>query len=150
MPLSAEHRRTHYGPAWRRETRPAMLRRCSLPAAAYLALLPAYPRYARRRGELLGSAAELQVCECTGECSQPHGWGRCPEVNGTLALTFRGDVRLAVAHLNQRPGDDAPENLRVLCQACHNRLDGPYRTPNAWRTRRAREARAQLPLWPDS
>ena len=39
-------------------------------------------------------------------------------------------VVLAVAHLDHDPGNNDDDNLAALCQACHNRHDGPKRTQN--------------------
>ena len=37
---------------------------------------------------------------------------------------------LTVAHLDHDPGNNAEDNLAALCQACHNRFDGPKRAAN--------------------
>ena len=39
-------------------------------------------------------------------------------------------VVLTIAHLDQDPTNNARENLRALCQKCHNQLDAPYRAKN--------------------
>ena len=36
-------------------------------------------------------------------------------------------VVLTIAHLNHTPEDCRPENLRALCQRCHNRYDAKHR-----------------------
>ena len=36
-------------------------------------------------------------------------------------------VVLTIAHLDHTPENCAPENLRALCQACHNRYDAKHR-----------------------
>jgi hypothetical protein len=36
-------------------------------------------------------------------------------------------IVLTVAHLNHKPEDCRPENLKALCQRCHNRLDAAMR-----------------------
>lgn len=35
-------------------------------------------------------------------------------------------IILTVAHLNQNPGDNQPENLACLCQRCHLNHDRPW------------------------
>ena len=46
-------------------------------------------------------------------------------------------IVLTVAHWpDPDPMNCADENLRALCQRCHNRLDGPLRRVNAGETRR--------------
>ena len=39
-------------------------------------------------------------------------------------------VVLSVAHLDHDPANNADDNLAALCQACHNRYDGPKRAQN--------------------
>lgn len=53
-------------------------------------------------------------------------------------------VILTVAHLDHQPENCADENLRHLCQRCHNRYDQPHRQRNAARTRRARKQTGEL------
>lgn len=120
MPLSAELRRTHYGPEWRRLS-------------------------IRLRAEA------GHRCQCRGECGREHR-GRCPETEGYAhrppvlpgipAPAAARKPPLTVAHLNHTPGDDRPENLRVLCVACHLRYDQEYHLDQR-RRREAREARAR-------
>ena len=77
-------------------------------------------------------------CECAGECGLHRttpGPRRCTEVHGDPAHFARGTVVLTVAHLNHDPTDNRPENLRAMCQRCHNRYDKPHRTANAAATR---------------
>jgi hypothetical protein len=53
-------------------------------------------------------------------------------------------IVLTVAHLNQNPADNRPENLKCLCQRCHLNHDRPFNMPKireTWaRKRRARIA----------
>jgi len=64
-------------------------------------------------------------CECRGECGRGthHGptseLSRCPNRHGQRDYTGRSTVVLTTAHLNHRPEDCAPENLRGMCQGCH-------------------------------
>lgn len=44
---------------------------------------------------------------------------------------------LTISHQNHATGDNRPENLRALCQRCHNRDDGEYRAENRRRKREA-------------
>lgn len=50
---------------------------------------------------------------------------------------------LTVAHLNQRPSDCEPKNLKALCAPCHLRYDAPFRKANS---QAKRERAGQLPL----
>ena len=42
---------------------------------------------------------------------------------GPVAVPKTGRFTLTVAHLNHRPEDCRPENLRALCAPCHCRMD---------------------------
>jgi hypothetical protein len=60
-------------------------------------------------------------------------------------------IVLTVAHLNQNPADNRPENLKCLCQRCHLNHDRPFnitKIRETWaRKRRARIAQTgQLTL----
>lgn len=56
-------------------------------------------------------------------------------------------IVLTIAHVeNPDPADCRDENLRALCQRCHNRLDMPMRQANAAETRRQKRARWQPAL----
>lgn len=52
----------------------------------------------------------------------------------------RGDrkkvkIILTIAHLDHTPENSNPENLRALCQRCHNRYDAKHRAANRKRRR---------------
>ena len=53
-------------------------------------------------------------------------------------------VVLTIAHLDQNETNNADDNLKALCQLCHNALDAPHRRRNAADTRRARKAVGEL------
>ena len=54
-------------------------------------------------------------CEwCAAENGKPH-----PETKSMVVLT--------VAHLDHQPENCADENLKALCQRCHNKYDAPKR-----------------------
>jgi len=70
-------------------------------------------------------------CEWCGAADyEPH-----PETGARVILT--------VAHLNHEPGDCRPNNLKALCQRCHNRYDREHRNETR---RRRQEAGRQLLL----
>jgi hypothetical protein len=54
-----------------------------------------------------------------------------------------GRRTLTVAHLNQKPEDNADENLKALCAPCHLKHDAKFRVQNAYAKR---ERRGQLNL----
>lgn len=62
--------------------------------------------------------------ECGAENYQPH-----PDTWSKVILT--------VAHLNHTPEDCRDDNLRALCQRCHNRLDAPHRAASRKRRQTA-------------
>lgn len=84
-------------------------------------------------------------CECTGECGQDHANGgleptRCPEWDGMEHTDTGSTVVLTVAHLDHTPENCGDDNLRAMCQRCHNKYDGPTR--RAGMKSRAHAARA--------
>ena len=94
-------------------------------------------------------------CECEGECGRVHECGghdeglcicdgRCFERHGRLAREFRGNVVLTVAHLDHRPENCDPSNLKAMCQRCHLRYDREHHMKNA----RATRERKKGPLLP--
>ena len=50
---------------------------------------------------------------------------------------------LTVAHLNHKPEDCRPENLRAWCSGCHCRYDAPMKAAKA----KARKRKGQLDLF---
>ena len=42
---------------------------------------------------------------------------------GKRVSTVTGEVH----HQNQKPNDDRPENLKVACRECHDRITARYR-----------------------
>jgi len=86
-------------------------------------------------------------CECAGECGlhRDHpGPRRCLERHGEQAKWARGRVVLTVAHLNHQPEDCRDDNLKAMCQRCHNRYDQPHRQGNARATRRQQKRNREL------
>ncbi len=55
----------------------------------------------------------------------------CGVENHTMRLNPKtgkeARIVLTVAHLNHVPEDCSPENLRALCQRCHNQYDAKHR-----------------------
>lgn len=86
-------------------------------------------------------------CECDGQCGVPHDGGRCPAVHGRPSPLTGAHVVLTVAHLDHRPENCDPDNLRAMCQACHLRYDADHHRRTAAATRRtAIEAAGQTAL----
>ena len=57
-------------------------------------------------------------------------------------------VYLACAHLDHDPGNNAPSNLKALCQRCHILHDREEHLRQRWLTYRLRKARGDLFLGP--
>jgi 5-methylcytosine-specific restriction endonuclease McrA len=51
---------------------------------------------------------------------------------------------LTVAHLDHQPENNSPENLRAMCQRCHNRMDAPVRRAGIKSRARAQRAVGDL------
>ena len=58
-------------------------------------------------------------CEFCGKQNHTYFW---TEKTGKMVK-----VVLTIAHLDHTPENCDPENLRALCQACHNRYDAKHR-----------------------
>ena len=51
-------------------------------------------------------------------------------VSETDGMEIPVRVVLTIAHLDHDPTHNDPENLRALCQRCHNRYDAKHRAAN--------------------
>lgn len=80
-------------------------------------------------------------CECGGECGAHEE--RCSAKNGSAHPITGSCVVLTVAHLDHTPENCDDDNLRAMCQRCHNRYDQAHRKANARKTRH----RGQATLW---
>jgi hypothetical protein len=106
-----------------------------------------------------GTGAAPAVCHAPNgvrivrERDNPAAWALEADVGTWLPVSPFGEnkpirVVLTVAHLNQVAGDDRLENLQLLCQRCHLRLDRHQHARSAKATRRRRNG-AELPgIWP--
>lgn len=75
-------------------------------------------------------------CECAGECGENHlyigTWmgkpsQRCKARNRHPHPVTGSIVVLTVAHLDHTPENCDSDNLKAMCQRCHNRYDAPMR-----------------------
>jgi len=80
-------------------------------------------------------------------CESVPGEPPCGAANGARHPITGAVVVLTVAHLDHQPENCADENLRALCQRCHNRYDQPHRQQNARQTRRAQKRNLELFAW---
>ena len=53
-------------------------------------------------------------------------------------------IILTVAHLDHSPENCTDENLKALCQRCHNRYDAPMRAAGRKARKRATQATGDL------
>lgn len=66
-------------------------------------------------------------CECLGECGLSHDGGRCEARNYCRHPHTDSPVVLTVAHLDHIPENCKDDNLKAMCQQCHNKYDAPMR-----------------------
>lgn len=91
--------------------------------------------------EHTGELYRVMRCECVGDCGLDHG-GRCVEVHLRDGQRVNGRVVLSTAHVDQDPSNNRLDNLRMLCQLCHNRIDAPHRARNGASTRHRQQRQA--------
>lgn len=90
------------------------------------------------------------ICECTGECGIDHSLGglvrngRCTAINREPHPSTGSMVVLTVAHLDHVPENCADDNLKAMCQQCHNRYDMPMRRAGMKERARAQCASGDL------
>lgn len=77
-------------------------------------------------------------------CEGAPGDVPCGAFDGVRHPITGAVVVLTVAHLDHQPENCADENLRALCQRCHNRYDQKHRQTNAAGTRRAKKSNGEL------
>jgi 5-methylcytosine-specific restriction endonuclease McrA len=70
----------------------------------------------------------------------------CDDSLGVVARYRPRRFLLTVAHLDQEPSNNSPENLKALCAPCHLRYDTEFRGYNR---RRKREREGQMNLFTD-
>ncbi len=77
-------------------------------------------------------------------CEGSPAFPLCRAVNGKPHPVTGSRVVLTVAHLDHRPENCDPDNLRVWCQRCHNVYDMPMRRAGMLARRRAGAAMGDL------
>jgi len=126
-----------------------------------------YPKdWKRIRAEILKRAKDC--CEQCGVPDRSLGyWGddqfvRVPQNKAIRGLiwvktgrkcgTWKKVIRivLTVAHLDHQPENCDPDNLRALCQRCHNRYDIPMRVNGRLRRRMEATGTTELNLKAES
>jgi 5-methylcytosine-specific restriction endonuclease McrA len=74
----------------------------------------------------------LRACNC---CEGTPLRPECRAVNHRPHPETGSKVILTIAHMDQQPENNGEDNLRALCQRCHNEWDAPHRAANAAITR---------------
>jgi len=83
-----------------------------------------------------------------GRCEGSPRYPYCRAVHGAPHPVTGNMVVLTVAHLDHDPGNNAPENLRAMCQRCHLTYDAALHARHAAETRRRKAIEAgQLELF---
>ena len=73
-------------------------------------------------------ALRAAVLKRAGDCCEGSPlFPDCRAANGAPHPVTGSKVVLTVAHMDQNPANSDPNNLRALCQRCHNAHDAPYR-----------------------
>ena len=77
-------------------------------------------------------------------CEQTIDGKRCKARNGKPHPLTGSIVVLTVAHLDHQPENCGDDNLKAMCQRCHNRYDAPTRARGIKARRRATMADGDL------
>ncbi len=96
-----------------------------------------YPSNWREISERIRKRAGNRCESAPGQASCDAGQGERHPITGAIVV-------LTVAHLDHQPENCADENLRALCQRCHNRYDQKHRQRNAAGTRRQQKRNGEL------
>lgn len=138
MPIKPENR-ARYPSNWKTEIRPAILKRaqdkcerCQAPNGQTIFRFTSRGIYMLEDGEMFDAETGdfLRIGRLTDEPTGEHD-------------DFVRIV-LTIAHLDHKPENCDPSNLRALCQRCHLRYDHAHHMANARETRRSRKATGDL------
>lgn len=102
-----------------------------------------YPKDWAKISQRIRYERALLRCECEGECGVDHT-GRCAANHGHPHPVTRSLVVLTVAHLDHVPENCGDDNLKAMCQRCHNRYDMPKRRAGMRERARAQMAAGDL------
>ncbi|MDX1934776.1 MAG: hypothetical protein SFU56_19435 [Capsulimonadales bacterium] len=94
---------------------------------------------AYRENRRLTFAEAQEFVDQYNDCTDPET-GICCDGDGNHWFV----VMLTIAHLNHDTADNRDENLKALCQQCHNRYDIPFRKANLRAKRMGRKAVGSL------
>jgi hypothetical protein len=83
-------------------------------------------RYPANWRQLSRAIRDRGADACEGSPAYP----QCRAANGLPHPVTGSRVILTTAHLDHRPENNDPANLRSWCQRCHNTYDAPHRARN--------------------
>lgn len=139
MPIRPENKH-YYGKEWKTRIRPEILARasnccelCDVPNHEWI-IRDGYGNWHKAFKIIKNVAERLMRVE---------GWDKARAFRSQGAIM----VVLTIAHLNHNPADNRPENLKALCQRCHNAYDGKHRAETRKRMRQAPPTSKQTKLF---
>lgn len=109
-------------------------------SAANMKLYPGGSIRSREWMDLRSKIMERANFRCEGTPQHPD----CRAVNNGDHPETGGFVVLTIAHMDHNPLHNGDDNLRALCQRCHNKWDAPHRKVNAAKTRRAKSPQIDI------
>lgn len=87
----------------------------------------------------------IRIRERAGwKCEQILEGRRCNAEQGKAHPITGSKVILTVAHLDHQPENCRDENLKAMCQRCHNTYDGPMRRLGIQERAKAKRAMGDL------
>jgi len=84
----------------------------------------------------------IRFTRAGGRCEGSPVYPDCRATHGQPHPVTGSRVVLTVAHLDHDTTNNAPSNLRAMCQRCHLTYDAKYHVANAARTRRRKRIEA--------
>lgn len=109
--------------------------------------MPIRPELRRHYGREWDELSRRLKDEAGWQCQGSPAYPDCRAAHGAPHPVTGSAVVLTVAHLDHNPENNAPANLRVWCQRCHNTYDVKHRVRNAFLTRA--EKRGQRVMFRD-
>ena len=106
--------------------------------------MPISPENAKRYPPDWRAVSDRIKARANYRCESVPGGMPCRAEHGQSHPITGKMVVLTVAHLDHQPENCAADNLRALCQRCHNRYDSKHRQKNAAKTRRSKKQNGEL------
>jgi 5-methylcytosine-specific restriction endonuclease McrA len=106
--------------------------------------VPISPENAKRYPADWRAISDRIKARAQNQCESVPGAVPCRALQGQRHPVTGSIVVLTVAHLDHQPENCVDDNLRALCQRCHNRYDAAHRRKNSARTRRTKKRNREL------